>query len=324
MSARRVFVVGGLACLLGLLLNANAIEHTAETKPIGWERTVGVAAMRPVVAVSHALRVDRPREWADRALGHERSEPVDLDALVAAPTSSTVPATVPPPGATTTTAPPPLRAPTAEAPLRLWVGGDSLTEAFGDSLVTASAATGVISAELDFQYSSGLARPDCYDWPGHFVEVIADRHPEVMVVMFGANDAQGMELPDGVHQVGDPEWNTEYTRRVDLVMTYLTQQGVRVYWIGQPIMRSGEFDQKMQLLNGIYAQQADAHDGVVYFDSRPLFQDTAGGYTDYLPDQGGQLQLARQGDGIHLTTFGGDRLAAPVLERILADTRPQG
>lgn len=320
MTARRAFVIGSLACLLGLLLNADAIQRTAETQPIGWERTVGVAAIRPFVAVSRTLRLDRPREWADRALGHEHAEPVDLDQLVVTTTSTTRPPGVPTTGGPPTTAPPPLRRPTAEDPLRLWVGGDSLTEAFGDSLVTASAATGVITAELDFQYSSGLTRPDYYDWPGHFVEVIASRHPEVMVVMFGANDAQGMELADGVHQVGDPEWNAEYTRRVDLVMSYLTQQGVRVYWVGQPIMRSGEFDQKMQLLDGIYAEQAAAHDGVVYFDSRPLFEDTAGRYTDYLPDQNGQLQLARQRDGIHLSSFGGDRLAAPVLERILADT----
>ena len=322
MSAGRVFVVGTIACVLGILLNADAIEHTAETKPYGWERSFGVAAIAPFVEISDAVGLNRPREWADEALGRERSEPVDLATLVTAsptttappPTETTVPAVAIP---TTTTAP--VRTPTAAEPLRMWVGGDSMVGAFGNSLVVLANSTGVISAELDYQVSSGLTRPDYFDWPGHIVAVVTQRQPEVMVIMFGANDAQAMEVDGAVHQVLSPEWAAEYGRRADLMMTYLEQQGVQTYWIGQPTMRDGGFDQQMQQVNQIVSTAAEGHEDVQFIDTRPLSADAAGGYTEYLPDDSGAPQLARAGDGIHLSEFGGNRLAGPVLRQILAD-----
>ncbi len=87
----------------------------------------------------------------------------------------------------------------------------------------------------------------------------------------------------------------------------------RVLWVGQPIMRSGDFDAKMQELNAIYEQEASKRPGVTYVDTRPLFQNADGGFDRYLPDENGDLVDVRLSDGIHLSTAGGRWLSELLL-----------
>src|SRR5204862_49519 len=82
-------------------------------------------------------------------------------ATTAAPTApssaaSTVPPTVPP----TTAA----GAPSADHPARVLVIGDSDAGTFGPYLKQVLDETGVVSTTVDYKVSSGLARPDFFDW----------------------------------------------------------------------------------------------------------------------------------------------------------------
>ena len=45
--------------------------------------------------------------------------------------------------------------------------------------------------------ASGLTRPDYYDWPAALAADLEATDPEVVVAVFGVNDAQGIVLPDG-------------------------------------------------------------------------------------------------------------------------------
>ncbi|MDZ7732017.1 MAG: hypothetical protein U5R31_01935 [Acidimicrobiia bacterium] len=92
---------------------------------------------------------------------------------------------------TTTTMPvPEVRTPTPAEPLRLYVGGDSMASEFSKSMERVAATTGVIQSTLDPRVSTGLTRPDYFNWPAHLVNDILPTEPEVMVMMFGANDAR--------------------------------------------------------------------------------------------------------------------------------------
>ena len=48
---------------------------------------------------------------------------------------------------------------------------------------------GYITTRLDSKISSGLARPDYFDWPARLTQAMAgDPRPEAVVFMVGAND----------------------------------------------------------------------------------------------------------------------------------------
>jgi hypothetical protein len=284
-----------------------------------------LAVWHPVQDVSHLLQLYRIRQLADRAAGNgddHRGGSVVPAASAPTTTPKATNGTTPDRGAPPTSAPPPpdgtLRTPTAGKPLRLWVGGDSLAQVFGQSLVSASEATGVMAPKLHYEISSGLARPDFYDWPGALADDVRSQRPEVVVVLFGANDAQGLVLPDAspVPDVSDPRWTVEYRRRVGALMDQLRADGRLVVWVGQPPMRSRSFDSRMKIVNAAYAAEAASRPWVLYVDPARVVGDRTGRFTDLLPDASGTPVDVRQPDGIHLTRAGGDRLAAPVLALI--------
>jgi uncharacterized protein len=206
-----------------------------------------------------------------------------------------------------------VRRATRRDPLAVWVGGDSLTSEFGPALADRLARTRRAGAEVEFRFSSGLARPDFFDWPARLSEIVAEHDPDVFVVMFGANDGQNIAVRGRVLEFNSPEWRREYARRVAAVIDVLGGDGRQLYWVGQPIARAADFDAKMQVLNEIYAEQADGRDDVTYVDTRSLFAGPDGAYAAYLEDDNGQSTLMRQQDGVHLTRAGGERLTSVIV-----------
>jgi hypothetical protein len=192
-----------------------------------------------------------------------------------------------------------------------------MAQVFGQSLVNAAVDSGVVAPTLDYRISTGLTRPDYFDWPAEVVDRLPTLDPEVVVAMFGANDAQGLILDGSAVPYGSPEWTEEYARRVGELMDLLSAGGRPVLWVGQPPMRDGGFSAKMRALDAIYREEASSRPAVTFVDSTGVLGGPDGGWTPYLPGSDGRT-LARQADGIHLSRAGGDRLAAVVLGRVRA------
>jgi len=233
-----------------------------------------------------------------------------------APGDTAPPASPPPP--TTAPTPTPLRAPTEDDPLRVLVLGDSLAQGFGQTFERYVGETKVMVPSAFYKVSSGLSRPDFFDWPAEIVRQTTSVNPEVVVIMFGANDAQKLDLDGTIYDVHDGPWQDEYRRRVGAVMDYLANTGRRVVWVGLPIMESDGFDAKMQVLNGIYRDEAAKRPNISFFDTRPLFSGPDGSYQAYLPNESGEPKLMRAQDGVHFSLQGASRLANATLDAIKA------
>lgn len=328
-SVRRSILIAAGALLLAALLDAEALARTASSQPFGWKRDLALSATDPLLDVSRALRLTTPRHWLEDAFDRPSTRPDPAPAPPVtvppktsspstAPTTST-PSTSSDPTSPSTTLAPARRVPTPAEPLRLLIAGDSMTEAPGPALVGAADATGRIDARHELRYSSGLTRPDYFDWPSRLAALIAEHDAEAIVVMFGANDAQGIATAGGSASFGSDAWVEEYRRRVADVMTLLAAEGRTVYWIGQPIMRSSSFDQRMRLITDIYRDEARRHAGVRFNDIRALFSDPGGSYSAYLSGADGRPVLVRREDGIHLTAAGASRLTPVVMAAIQSD-----
>src|SRR5439155_26454597 len=61
--AGRVIGTMFLALLVASLLGANSLERVAERQPYGATRDLELAITKPLRSVSHALFLDRPRDW---------------------------------------------------------------------------------------------------------------------------------------------------------------------------------------------------------------------------------------------------------------------
>lgn len=216
---------------------------------------------------------------------------------------------------------PPVRPATEAAPLTVWVLGDSTAQALGELLEADVKDVPAISARTIHKNSSGLTRPDFYDWPAALPGHLAEGAPDAVVLSMGDNDAQALQ-PEGSTTYVDveaPAWITEYTRRLTAFVGQLTAAGSRVYLVGQPVMRDGTFDARIAVVDSAYRSVAAADPDVTYVDSRALLSDDAGGYTDRLPGAGGQMVQVRNSDGIHLSLEGARWLATVVGRMVAAD-----
>ncbi len=234
--------------------------------------------------------------------------------VAAPPTSST---TLP---VTTTTVTESRRRVGVDDPLILYIGGDSMVGQFGPMLDNRAARSDMVDSEVVYEFESGLSRPDFLDWPERLRAVSAELDPDAFVLFFGGNDAQAIYMPDGSWiDYGTPEWEEEYRRRVDGVMTELEEAGHWVDWMGMPIVRSDTFRPRVELLNEIYESEAADHPRVTFIESWSVFQGPDGGYSEYLTDADGDLVDMRLDDGVHLTTAGAIRLAEVVYQVIATD-----
>lgn len=217
-----------------------------------------------------------------------------------------------------------LRTPTAEDPLRVLVIGDSTLDPVGAALLRDLGQTGVAAGVVDYRVSTGLSRPDFFDWPAHLRQLRPQLRPEVYVIMLGANDAQAFVVDNRAVEFGTEEWLAVYRARVSALLDQLTADGAWVIWIGQPAMRNDDFDTKMRLLNQLYAEEIGRVPTARFVDSRVLTVDDDDRYAAYLLDGNGDRFQVRQTDGIHLTPAGGDRLAPSVIAVIdhIAPLRP--
>lgn len=213
---------------------------------------------------------------------------------------------------------------TAAEPLQIAVIGDSLTEQLGPAIIDRTERPGVPATTLhDFTYSSGLTRPDFYDWPNRAAQIAEQSDIDLWIVMIGANDAQDVRDDQGrFRHIGSDEWEAIYSERIGRLMDLLIRDGRAVIWVGQPIMRSGTFDESMEYVSELYRRQAAARSLVSYVDSRAVFADGNDRYADYLPGDSGQLALMRMGDGIHLTRAGAGRLAEQIFPLLPVITDP--
>jgi hypothetical protein len=230
--------------------------------------------------------------------------------------------------------------PSAATPARVLIAGDSDAGTFGPYLVTLLDQTGVVRSELDYKVSSGLSRPDFFDWPAHFRAQIPAKDPDIVVVTFGGNDAQGLSNIGGTFLVGqpsgvvgegdaggvsDPEWRAEYGRRVAEVMDFLAADGRTLVWVGIPNHSSAEVTARMAVQNDVVRAELAKRPQVVFIDTWSRFSGRDGNWAEYVIDpRDGQGKDVRAADGFHLNENGAEILALDIAEAVKAQLRARG
>jgi hypothetical protein len=317
-------MLGVAAFALWFLLYAPTLQHNAQVSPVGTRRTVSLDVTGPVAAVSRALQLSHIVSITGRGSG--LGGPTG-GLTVAGPRpggqpaggSRRKPGTTPKTGGTaptTTTVPPNPKDPTAANPLRVLIVGDSIGIDLGDALQPDLAQTGVVSAALDGRVSTGLTRPDYFNWPAELTADLKSQDPQVVVIMIGANDAQDFLGPPDVPYTS-PEWNTLYAQRVAQFMQIAQSGGATVVWVGMPPMQSPGLNAQMSDVNAVVQQEAaKTHPPVTYLSTDRSLGTAQGGYTAFVTNGAGQVVNVRTPDGTHLTPGGGQVAAQQVINEL--------
>jgi hypothetical protein len=227
---------------------------------------------------------------------------------------STVQASDRPPDSTTTTAPRVKtvrhRLLTTDAPLRLWIAGDSLAGSVGPSLGQLTADTGVVAPQYDSRVSSGMLNPSFFDWPEHAQDQLTELDSEAVVFVVGTNDAN----------VWSPRLEADYRFRTEAMMRELVgKQHRTVYWVGPPVAKASDLEAGVKAVAAIAREAAAKVKGVTYVDAHALFADDNGDYQQSFANELGERQVMRAGDGVHFSVDGADYISRAIFKLIDRD-----
>jgi hypothetical protein len=332
----RMLFIGVVCFAVWLVLDAPSLQRSAQEAPVGTRRTVSLDVVGPIAALSRGLGLSHVVGWTDELVGRTPGGGPTLAAVTPSPVarhgtpgpitgrgghgSSPLSDTPPGPSTTTTTTFPALDTrPTGEDPLHVLVVGDSVGLDLGQALVADLANTGVVVPVLDGRVDTGLSRPDYFNWPAELQIDITNSHPNLIVVMIGANDAQPLVDSSGAVTYGTPAWTTAYGRRVLSFIEEANAGGAHVLWVGMPPMANPLLNAELDQINGIVqAQVAKVPGKAAYLSSVPVLGDAHGNYTAYLTTPSGVINV-RTTDGIHLAPGGAERLSQAVIAAIRAN-----
>jgi uncharacterized protein len=319
MPAGRVLVVILVSLLIWTVLYAPTMKRAAEASPLGARRTVSLAFLRPIAAVSDWVGLNELAGSIERVVGRDQGRPGG--------------AFVPPPedipltpkgdddpqgnggngdndGATAEADS--IRAPTSDRKLRVAIVGDSLAAGLG-YFAERVFLPRLVRVSPQGRISTGLARPDYFNWPYTMRRIVDRFDPDLVIVMLGENDHQSLQTVHGDReaQIGTSEWPPTYRERVLRMMRIATSKGAKVVWAGLPISADFRLREHSRRQNEIFEFAASISNDVAYFDAWDRFREPRGGYTAYLRE-GRRVILIREGDGLHFNAIGYTILAREI------------
>ncbi len=217
--------------------------------------------------------------------------------------------------------------PSAADPARVVLTGDSEAGGFAPYLEKMLKQTGVVDLSVDYKSSTGLARPDYFNWPDRLASQLPIVNPDIVLTLFGGNDAQSLLDVDKTvvqSKVGSDAWKAEYGKRVGAVMDLLSGGGRTLIWIGVPNAESPNLD-NLKFVNEVVQDEITKHPKVIFIDSWKLFSGIDGGFAAYAQDPAdGQYKPVRAADGFHLNATGATILAETVSAAVITELRKRG
>jgi hypothetical protein len=196
------------------------------------------------------------------------------------------------------------------------MGGDSLMGTISEQVQAMVGGDDRYRFTTDVQVATGLTRPDVLDWAAELTAQMAADNPDVVVLSFGGNDDQPLHgADDAFYPLFTPEWQTEYARRVGIMLDIASNGGARtVVWLGLPAERPENLDGAKEAMNAAAQAEAAKRPHVQYVPLGPLLAGPDGGYADDLGRPDGSTIRARAPDGVHLSEDGAALVAPTILD----------
>ncbi|HEC11416.1 MAG TPA: DUF459 domain-containing protein [Acidimicrobiales bacterium] len=207
-----------------------------------------------------------------------------------------------------------VRAPTPDDPLRIWVGGDSLSGAVADELERYAATDPLVTVTKETRTSTGVVSEWFFDWRARISQVAASGY-DVIVLTMGGNDAQQFRgIPA---RVASEEWRAEYRRRVATMLRTAARPGRLVIWIGMPPATPENIAPLMPVVDELTASAVADTPGAAYVDAWSMFAGPEGQFLRSVVTPDGRRVRVRADDGVHYTLAAGRMLRNRVLELVM-------
>ncbi len=207
---------------------------------------------------------------------------------------------------------------------RVLLMGDSLMEDFGVFFYRHLHARRGLQMILLAKFSTGLCRPDYFNWFEVFPRNMEEKKPHVVIFMLGGNDCQPIWYARGKTVPTRPvdRWKLAYGERMGQLLADVEKQQALPLWVGMPVM--GGKHASLLARTETAMREECARRNVPYLDNRVLLADKNGNYQSFMKNKAGKLLRIRAKDQQHMTPDGNRMLvqaAMPDFEKLLRQHR---
>ncbi len=193
-------------------------------------------------------------------------------------------------------------APKEERDVRVLFTGDSLMESMGPQMQP------ILTQQLGWtclpigKKSTGLCRPDFYNWPEVLEKNLRSFRPHLVVMWVGTNDNQNVR---GVKTGGllTDAWKKAYYGKMMEIAGLCRKYRAELIFIGPPTVGDSRVDAELKQINQLM-KVVCKHHHIPFLDVRPTFSDKQGRYIQSLTNKKGKVVPIRTKDKVHITEAG--------------------
>lgn len=207
------------------------------------------------------------------------------------------------------------------SPVRVLLTGDSLMEGLGPQMKRELAGYGNLELIPIGKKSTGLSRPDFYNWPQVMKEHLEKDRPQIVIMWVGTNDPQNIYGMTGLGEPCSKAWQRAYWGKIREMIALVRQYKATFILMGPPVMKEEELDGQLAVINRLM-EWTCRKAGVRYLDTRPLLADRQGRFQQSGPMPDGRTAVLRTRDAVHITADG-NMLVMRALLPYLSASLPQ-
>ncbi|MEG3908980.1 DUF459 domain-containing protein [Microcoleus sp. w1-18aA5] len=199
--------------------------------------------------------------------------------------------------------------------------GDSVMFDLGIQLqYTLKKKYNIVDTKIDYKVSTGLNRIDYYDWYARTRQILNTYQPDVVIVLFGANDRQNIIDSQGKGRaVLTKEWQKAYQERVERYAKLLDSSSVRkVYWVGQSIPNKSLYLKAFPIMNDIYKNASKSSSKIEFISTWETFAQ-AGKFVPVVANKSGKRGYVKNNDGLHFTSHGAQIISDLIVDQMVSD-----
>ena len=212
----------------------------------------------------------------------------------------------------------------AAMPIRILLTGDSLMEAMGPQMQREMQGYDNITLIPIGKRSTGLSRPDFYNWPKVLEKNLQQHRPHIVIMWVGTNDPQNIHGLSGLGEPCSKAWLRAYTYKLIEIVRICQQHHARLIFLSPPVMAEPELDAQLASITDLMRKTC-RHYRLGFIDTRPILADNRGRFRMQTTLPGGKTVDIRWKDRVHITGEGNrlvmDKLL-PYMGSIIPEARP--
>lgn len=197
----------------------------------------------------------------------------------------------------------------------LLVGDSMMMEGLGPTLHHRLRLRDNLDVYREGKYSSGLSRPDFFDWPTNLKAMLEKYHPDLLIVSLGANDTQDIVIDKKRYFIDTKAWEEIYLQRSKDFIALADNGKRHILWVSLPVMGKEPYFTRTKLITKLQDEASQTVKNASFVNIQHLLTEN-GKYTTFYKNEKNQSIRLRSQDLIHVSSEGGEILTDYVLPRV--------